>query len=45
MAIALPDELQEIEGPCTNQALRAVRGRSAEFLKIIAQADMPWRAV
>ena len=28
MAIALPGELQESEGPCTNQALRAVRGRS-----------------
>ena len=28
MAIALPDELQESEGPCTNQALRAVCGRS-----------------
>ena len=28
MAIALPDELQESEGPCTNWALRAVCGRS-----------------
>ena len=43
--IALPGELQESEGPCTNRALRAVRGRSAEFLKIIARADMPWSAV
>ena len=45
MAIAMSDELQESEGPCSNQALRAVRGRSAEFLKIIARADMPWSAV
>ncbi len=45
MAIAVPDELQEREGPCTNRALTAVRGRSAEFLKIIARADMPWSAV
>ena len=28
MAIAVPGELQESEGPCSNQALRAVRGRS-----------------
>ena len=28
-----------------NRALRAVRGSSAEFLKIIARADMPWSAV
>ena len=28
MAIAVPGELQESEGPCTNRALRAVRGRS-----------------
>ena len=27
-AIVVPDELQESEGPCTNRALRAVRGRS-----------------
>ena len=27
MAIAVPDELQESEGPCTNRALTAVRGR------------------
>ena len=40
-AIALPDELQE----SVEQALRAVRGRSAEFLKIIARADVPWSAV
>ena len=45
MAIALPGELQESEGPCTNLALRAVRGRSADFLKIIARADMPWSVV
>ena len=45
MAIAVPDELQESVGPGTNRALRAVRGRSAEFLKIIARADMPWSAV
>ena len=31
MAIALPDELQESEGPCTNWALRAVCGRSLIF--------------
>ena len=31
MAIALPDELQESEGPCTNRALRAVCGRSLIF--------------
>ena len=43
--IRVPGELQESEGPCTNRALRAVRGRSAEFLKIIARADMPWSAV
>ena len=45
MAIAVPVELQESEGPCTNRALRAVRGRSAEFLKIIARADVPWSDV
>ena len=28
-----------------DRALRAVRGRSAEFLKIIARADVPWRPV
>ena len=33
MVIAVLDELQESVGPCSNQALRAVRGRSAEFLK------------
>ena len=27
-AIAVPGELQESEGPCSNQALRAVRGSS-----------------
>ena len=31
MAIALPDELQESEGLCTNWALRAVCGRSLIF--------------
>ena len=31
MAIALPDELHESEGPCTNRALRAVCGRSLIF--------------
>ena len=31
MAIALPDELQESESPCTNRALRAVCGRSLIF--------------
>ena len=45
MAIAVPDELQESVGLGTNRALRTVRGRSADFLKIIARADMPWRAV
>ena len=40
-AIAVPDELQESVGLGTNRALTAVRGRSAEFLKIIAQADVP----
>ena len=44
-AIALPDELQESEGPCTNQALRAVCGSSGFFLLIIARADVPWSAV
>ena len=28
MAIAVPDELQESEGPCTNRAVRTVYGRS-----------------
>ena len=45
MAIAVPDELQESVGLGTNRALRTVRGRSAEFLKIIARADVPWRPV
>ena len=45
MVIAVLDELQESVGPCSNQALRAVRGRSAEFLKIIARADVPWSDV
>ena len=45
MAIAVPDELQKSGGLGTNRALTAVRGRSAEFLKIIARADMPWSAV
>ena len=43
--IRVPGELQESEGPCSNQALRAVRGRLAEFLKIIARADVPWSDV
>ena len=47
MAIAVSDELQESEVPCTNLALRAVRGRSGFFLLIIARADVPcsdvWR--
>ena len=52
MAIALPDELQEREGPSTNRALTGlwrpcvaglwqVCGSSATFLQIIARADMP----
>ena len=45
MAIVVPDELQKSGGLGTNQALRAVRGRSAEFLKIIARANVPWRAL
>ena len=45
MAIALPDELQELESLGTNRALRAVCGRSAEFLLIIARADVPWSDV
>ena len=45
MVIAVLDELQESVGPCSNQALRAVRGRSAEFLKIIERAAVPWSAV
>ena len=45
MAIAVADELQELESLGTNRALRAVCGRSAEFLLIIARADMPWSAV
>ena len=44
-AIAVSDELQKSGGLGTNRALTAVRGRSAEFLKIIARADMPWRPV
>ena len=43
--IRVPGELQESEVPCTTRALRAVRGRSAEFLKIIARADVPWSDV
>ena len=47
MAIAVPDELQEREGPGTNRALRAVCGRSVSFRQIIARADVPssdvWR--
>ena len=39
--IALSDELQEREGLGTNRALTALRGRSAEFLKIIARVDVP----
>ena len=31
MAIAVPDELQEREGPGTNRALRAVCGSSMSF--------------
>ena len=45
MAIAVTDELQKSVGQGTNRALRAVRGRSAEFLKIIARADVPWSDV
>ena len=45
MAIAVSDELQKSGGLGTNRALRAVRGRSAEFLKIIARADVPWSDV
>ena len=41
MAIAVPDELQKSGGLGTNRALRAVRGSSAEFLKIIERADVP----
>ena len=37
MAIAVPDELQESEGPCTNQALRAVRGSSMSFDELPAK--------
>ena len=44
-AIAVPDELQKSGGLGTNRAPRAVRGRSVEFLKIIARADMPWSDV
>ena len=44
-AIAVPDELQKSGGLGTNRALRAVRGRLAEFLKIIARADVPWSDV
>ena len=36
MAIALPDELQESEGPCTHWALRAVCGRSVFFGNLLA---------
>ena len=45
MAIAVADELQELESLGTNRALRAVCGRSAEYLKMIARADMPWNIV
>ena len=45
MAIALSDELQESEGPCTNRALTAVCGRSVIFLQTIVRADVPWSAV
>ena len=45
MAIAVSDELQKSGGLGTNRALTAVRGRSAEFLKIIARADVPWSDV
>ena len=41
MAIAVPDELQEREGPGTNRALTAVCGSSASFRQIIARADVP----
>ena len=40
MAIAVTDELQESVGQGTNQALRAVCGRSRFFLQIIAQAGV-----
>ena len=43
--IRAPDELQKSGGLGTNRALTAVRGRSAEFLKIIARADVPWSDV
>ena len=45
MAIAVSDELQESVGPGSDRALTAVRGRSAEFLLIIARADVPCRAL
>ena len=45
MAIALPDELQELESLGTNRALTAVCGRSASFLQTIARVNMPWSAV
>ena len=45
MAIVVPDELQKSGGLGTNRALTAVRGRSAEFLKTIARADVPWSDV
>ena len=45
MAIAVPDELQELESLGTNRALTAVCGSSEFFMKIIARADMPWRPV
>ena len=35
MAIAVPDELQEREGPGTNRALTAVCGSSASFLQTL----------
>ena len=40
MAIAVTDELQESVGQGTNQALRAVCGRSGFFLQIIARAGV-----
>ena len=43
MAIAVTDELQESVGSDSNQALRAVCGRSGFFLLIITRAKMPCR--
>ena len=40
MAIAVTDELQESVGQGTNQALRAVCGRSGFLLQIIARAGV-----